>query len=411
MDQAGKMTQGLISRAYRMINAAYGGIPRRLSRSGRALPPWHYFFEVTRRCNLRCIMCQYIDWLRTVPVSEQGEGELTTDEWLDVIDQTAAHSLITFTGGEVWLRKDFSTILEHACSKRRVHFISNAVLLNDERAELCAKLAPKRLGGKGLNFVGVSIDGTREVHNLIRAQNTAFERTTRGVRSLIEHSRALGKKCPLIHMSTVVTAHNLGVLPELPQLAADLGIQVLNLLTESRAWDSPEMGSAASVTLEGCGIQAPALDRQSLDESLRAAMDNAGRLGVEMRLPRIPHEMFLDHHDGGYDMSHLACPAVWNNLVVNSKGNVSVGCMMSVSGNVRDGGLKTFWNNAESTAFRRQRRLGAFELCRGCCENEYSSKPLKGRGEASQPSPDGTAPKRVYPEDAASEEGDPGLSV
>lgn len=408
MDYAGKRTQGIITRSYRMINAAYGGIPRRLSRSGRAFPPWHYFFEVTRRCNLRCIMCQYIDWLRNVPVSEQGAGELTTDEWLRVIDQTVPYGLITFTGGEVWLRKDFPTILEYACSKRRVHFISNAVLLNDERAELCAKLAPKRLGGKGLNFVGVSIDGTREAHNLIRAQNTAFERATSAVRSLAQHSRAQGKKCPLIHMNTVVTAQNLAVLADLPQLAAGLGIRVLNLLTESRSWDNPGVGSADPATFDGCPIRVPDLDRHSLDEALRAAMDNGRRLGVEIRLPRFPYEMFLDHHDGGYDLSHLSCPAIWNNLIVNSKGDVSAGCMMTVSGNVRDGALKGFWNNAASKTFRRRRRLGAFSLCRGCCENEYEAKALKGREEASQPSPEAFASPQASTGEGLSGKKDPG---
>src|SRR5690606_14528755 len=132
----------------------------------RAFPAWHYFFEVTRRCNLRCKMCQYIEWLEGVPVVEQREGELTTEEWLNVIDQTGPFSLITCTGGEVWVRKDFSTILEHACRKRRVHFISNAVMLNEDKARFCVDLAPRRFGSRGLNFIGVSIDGTEETHDL-----------------------------------------------------------------------------------------------------------------------------------------------------------------------------------------------------------------------------------------------------
>src|SRR5690554_6172327 len=113
---------GTITRLYRNWTRLYTFIPYRMMRSGRSFPAWHYFFEITRRCNLRCKMCQYIDWLEATPTRVQMEGELTTEEWLNVVDQTGPFSLITFTGGEVFVRKDFMRIFEHACSKRRTHF-------------------------------------------------------------------------------------------------------------------------------------------------------------------------------------------------------------------------------------------------------------------------------------------------
>src|SRR5690606_28990644 len=98
-------------------------------------------------------------------------------EWLNVIDQTGKFSFITFTGGEVFVRRDFMDIIEHASSKRRCHFISNATMITEDKARRCAELAPSRLGFNGLNFVGTSIDGVGDIHDEIRAQQGAFEKS------------------------------------------------------------------------------------------------------------------------------------------------------------------------------------------------------------------------------------------
>jgi len=49
---------------YRAATKLHTAIPYHLSSGGYAFPAWHYYLEVTRRCNLRCQMCQYINWQR-----------------------------------------------------------------------------------------------------------------------------------------------------------------------------------------------------------------------------------------------------------------------------------------------------------------------------------------------------------
>ncbi|HNR34701.1 MAG TPA: radical SAM protein [Candidatus Hydrogenedentes bacterium] len=147
---------------YRAATKAYTMLPYYLARGGHAFPPIHYYFEMTRRCNLRCAMCQYIEWLRKTPVSDQKEGELTTAEWERVIDEVQRLSLITFTGGEPLLREDFPNLLERAGQRARTHFITNGLLLDDDRVERVVSLAPKRVGGLGLNFIGTSLEAHRK---------------------------------------------------------------------------------------------------------------------------------------------------------------------------------------------------------------------------------------------------------
>ena len=384
MAQAEIHTIGGITRLYRGITRLYTEVPYRLFRSGRSFPTFHYFFEVTRRCNLRCKMCQYIDWLQTTPTKVQADDELTTEEWLNIIDQTNRLGLITFTGGEIFVRKDFMEIFEHACKKRRVHFISNATMLTEERCRRCIELAPKRLGGTGFNFAGVSIDGTRDIHDVIRAQKGSYDRSMNGVKMLTQFRDEAGKKCPIVHINTVIQEENLDCLPELPELIAAAGANVLNLLTEMRSHDLPNLGHVDPSNFGRDDIKSPAILRDRLDTALQKTLENAKRAGVEVRLPRMPYDLVLDHYDGGYELKDFECRAVWTNLYVGAKGGVYP-CFIKKVGNVRENSLKQLWNNTEMRDFRNRRRDGGFAVCRGCCELEHSDKAKKAVSEKSQP--------------------------
>ncbi|MBX7256077.1 MAG: radical SAM protein [Candidatus Hydrogenedentes bacterium] len=365
--------RGTITRLYQGLTRLYTEIPFRLFREGRSLPPLHYYMEVTRRCNLRCKMCQYIDWLENVPTKVQADGELTTEEWLNVIDQTSRFSIITFTGGEVFVRKDFMQIFEHACSKRRVHFISNATMLTEERAKRCVELAARRLGGRGFFFAGISLDGTRDIHDSIRAQKGAFDRSTTGVRALSRYRDEMRKTCPKIHINTVIQEANLDCLPEMPKIVKDLGAGILNLLTETRIHDIPNLGYVDPSTIGRGDFQQPVIDRKRLDTVLRATLREAERAGIEVRMPRMPYNEVLNHYDQGYNLREFGCRAIWSSLTIGSKGGVYP-CWILKVGNVRTNSLKEINNNPAIRDFRLRRKTGGFAVCRGCCEIEYTGK-------------------------------------
>lgn len=363
---------GTIAGLYRRITRLYTELPYRLSRSGASFPAWHYFFEVTRRCNLRCKMCQYIDWLEAVPTKMQADGELTTQEWLNIIDQTGRLSLITFTGGEVFVRKDFMQILEHACSKRRVHMISNATMLTEERARRLVELAPKRLGGKGFSFAGVSLDGTRDIHDVIRAQRGAFDKSVNGVASVTRFRKEMGKQLPFVHINTVIQSENLHALHEMPAVCKEIGADVLNLLTEMRAHDIPELGHVDPSQFSREDFRMPKVEKKALDEALRKTKAEADRLGIELRLPRTFYDELLKYHETGYDLKDYECRAVWTNLYVGSKGGVYP-CFINKVGDAKKQSLKEIWNSQPMTQFRSKRRSGGFAVCQGCCELEHKN--------------------------------------
>jgi MoaA/NifB/PqqE/SkfB family radical SAM enzyme len=361
-----------IARMYEMAQRMYSAVPYKYFKNGYSFPAWHYYLEVTRRCNLRCKMCQYIDFLENVPIKEQMEGELSTAEWLHVVDQIPRFSLITFTGGEAFVRKDFMEILTHASRKARTHFISNTTMMPEERAEAVVALAPKRLGGVGFNFAGTSIEGPGERHDEIRKLRGAWDRSMKGIKMLRKFRDDAGKQCPMIHVTTVLQQDNIDVIHLMPKMVKEVGVDVLNLVTESRMHDLPELGERDPASYNTEDIRWPRIDRQQLIEALNRTQSEAKQHGVDLRLPRMPYNDLLDYYDGHIDLKNYECRNAWNTLLVGRTGD-AYPCWIQKVGNVKESSLKEIWNNATMRGFRQTCQKKLFATCPGCCFLDHKS--------------------------------------
>ena len=359
-----------IAGVYQWILRAYSGIPYRVFKSGYAFPAIHYYLEVTRRCNLRCRMCQYIDWLNHTSGALQQEGELSTDEWKRVIDQTGRFSLLTFTGGEPWVRQDFTELLGYACSKRLVHCISNCTLWTEETVERCIDLAPRRLPAKGLISLGVSLDAPGERHDAIRGLAGAFDKATRAVSLLTRRRRETGRRWPVVHVTSVIQEANLDVLPAMADVAAEIGADALNLTIENRFNDVEGVGVADPAAIKASDVPFPRLDPVPLDRALRDSIEAARKAGVALRLPRMPIEQVVRYYSGVCDLAGFQCREPWTTLYIGRKGNVFP-CFIHQVGSVQSKPVREIWNGKEMRAFRQRCRKGLWPVCRGCCEMEF----------------------------------------
>lgn len=369
-----------LARLYDVAQRMYSELPYRYMKSGYSFPAWHYFIEVTRRCNLRCKMCQYIDWLENVPIKEQKQGELSTQEWLDVLGQIQRFSLVTFTGGEAFVRKDFMELLTFASRRARTHFISNTTMLPEDRAEAIVALAPRHTGGVGFNFAGTSIEGPGDRHDEIRKMKGAWYRSMAGIRHLRKFRDASGKPCPHIHVTTVIQQANVDVLHLMPAMIAEAGADVLNLVTETRMHDLPGFGEVDPAIYNPEDVDWPRVNRSQLSRALNRTLEAAGDAGIEVRLPRMPREDLLDYYDGhGIDLKGYQCRNAWNTLIIGRLGD-AYPCWMQPVGNVREQSLKELWNNGAMREFRQTCQQKLFAPCPGCCFLEH-----RGHGAAAQP--------------------------
>ncbi len=157
-----------------------------MARALREGVPLSAHFELTHRCNERCVHC-YVDL-------EDTRGELTTGEVRRILGElhAAGTLFLTFTGGEVFLRGDLPDLVRAA---RELGFalrvFTNATLVNAEHARLFREI--------GVLAVEVSLYAMDpEVHDGITRVPGSHARTVSGIRLLREHGVPVVVKAPIL---------------------------------------------------------------------------------------------------------------------------------------------------------------------------------------------------------------------
>jgi AdoMet-dependent heme synthase len=133
--------------------------------------PFSVQLDLTYRCNEQCVHC-YLD--------HDDHGEMTTTEIKHLLKEMADAGvfILTLSGGEIFLRKDFFEILEYAraltfCVKLK----TNAVLIREAQAA--------RLRDLAVESIQISIYSHRpEVHDAITKVRGSLRRSINAIRFL-----------------------------------------------------------------------------------------------------------------------------------------------------------------------------------------------------------------------------------
>lgn len=130
--------------------------------------PYKLTFCVTYWCNYKCKTCNI--WQR------KPKDELTTEEIEQFFRQSNKFNWIDFTGGEVWLRKDFTDIVRAALRECKdlvmIHFPTNGYLTDRivTGVEEILSLRPKKF------VVTVSMDGDEAVNDFVRGKKGGWRK-------------------------------------------------------------------------------------------------------------------------------------------------------------------------------------------------------------------------------------------
>ncbi len=169
-------------------------------------PRW-IAWEITRRCNLKCIHCR--------SASEEvvsGHPDFPTEEAYRIIDDIADYAklVVVLSGGEPLLRSDVFDIAGYGAEKGlRMCLATNGTLITDE---VCEKITTSRI-----KIVSLSLDGASEdVHDDFRKQKGAFSGTINAARLFKKHRIEF-----LINSS--FTKRNQEEIPKVYKLAKELG--------------------------------------------------------------------------------------------------------------------------------------------------------------------------------------------
>ena len=157
-------------------------------------------WNLIRRCNLTCKHCY------SISADIDFKGELSTDEVCTVMDDLKAFGVpvLILSGGEPLLRPDIFDISRRAKDMGfYVGLSSNGTLIDADNINDIAAV--------GYDYVGISIDGIKQTHDLFRRKQGAFDASMDGIRLCREHGIKVGLRFTL-------TEDNAVELPDILQL-------------------------------------------------------------------------------------------------------------------------------------------------------------------------------------------------
>lgn len=218
------------------------------------------FWETTKACNLRCRHC------RAVPQTAIGPTEMPTAEALALMDQIAevARPVLVLSGGEPLFRPDLFELAAHGVALGfRMALATNGTLVDQAVAD--------RIARGGFSRVAISLDGARPgTHDRFRGLPGSHGRAIAGVEAL----RRAGVS---VQINSTIAKHNVAELPDLLQLALDLGADALHLFM---------------LVPVGCGVEIAPAEMLPADEYERVLQwfdDRSKSCPIDLKATCAPH--------------------------------------------------------------------------------------------------------------------------
>jgi len=282
--------------------------------------------DLTYRCNERCVHC-YLD--------HDDHGEMTTAEIKHLLDEMADAGvfILTLSGGEIFLRKDFFEILEYA--RRTLMFCvklkTNAIMIREPEAA--------RIRDLGVESIQISIYSHRpEVHDAITLVPGSLKRSLDAVRFL----KSQGLR---VILANVLMAQNMADYPGVRALAADLGVECTLDPTITPMMD----GDRSTLNL---GVDQEALRQVFRDTSLVGDVDEF------CAIPTDP--------DAGA-LENLPCSAGHTSCYVSPYGDVFPCVQFPLpTGNVRQQRFIDIWRHSDAMNDVRSIRVKDLTTCTSC---------------------------------------------
>ena len=171
--------------------------------------PIYVQYAVTKRCNLRCRMCDS-------SISRKSERDLNLEE-ISIIASNLSKigtGVIVLTGGEPFLREDLPEIVKIFSSKGlTVRLQTNGILATEEKI--------KKVFQAGLKEITISLDTLEpQKEDTITSQNGSWHEI---IKSMVRFSQILPTKGTLLGINALVSKQNIEDVIDIIKLATRIG--------------------------------------------------------------------------------------------------------------------------------------------------------------------------------------------
>jgi len=311
-------------------------------------PPRLIAWELTNACNLACIHC------RASAIKDPAPDELSTAEAKHFVDELLEYKpIIILTGGEPLLRSDVYDIAKYASGHGlRVVLATNGTLLTPDIA--------KKLKDVGIQRVSISIDGsTKETHDIFRGETGAFEAALFGIDILKNAGISF-------QINTTITKRNLTEIPNIYELALELGASALHIFL-------------LVPTGRGEEIESEEIPSEEYERVLNWFYDKSKTSRIQLKATCAPHyfrimrqrakieRIKITRETHGLEAMTKGCLGGSGFCFVSSKGDVyPCGYLPALAGNIRQKPFKMIWE--KSKVFNDLRDMGKLKGKCGECE-------------------------------------------
>ena len=327
-----------------------------LGRYGVTVPqempaPFLIVWNFTNMCNLRCLHCyQRAD--RPTP------DELTLEEKLMVVDQLdkAGVASVALSGGEPTIHPHFYRIVKELADRGiYVSVATNGTFFaKKENLEKAVKL--------GVRYVEVSVDSAKpEVHDKFRGVPGAWEKAVQALRNAVELGVNNG-------MATTVTKLNLHEIPDIIDLAEEIGVRRLilfNFVPVGRGGENAWLDLSPEEREELFKMVYREMRRRKLE--IVSTAPQYGRIVLQMSGGEeiAPTHFYVGHNKIVKAVAEFVggCGAGRIYAALQPNGDVTPCVFLPIKvGNIREKSFREIWNTAPLFQQLRNR-----ELLKGFC--------------------------------------------
>lgn len=321
-------------------------------------------WNVTAKCNLSCSHCY---------AAGNAANEMDTISAKRVIDDLAQWKVpvLLFSGGEPFCRGDIRELAEYARDKGlKVTFSTNGTLIDDDTAQWLKEL--------GTGYVGISIDGTEDVHDRFRRRVGAYRDSIAAIRRLVARGVKVG-------LRVTMTKDNVEAIPSIFKLMREEGVRricLYHLVYTGRGREIASTDLSAQERIKALDV---------IIEETRKAFEAGENIEV----------LTVDNHcDGPY--LHLRNPSERTLRLLNLNGGNSSGSGIACIswdgtvypdqfwrnhpvGNVLQKPFSEIWGNPppESLLYKLRRKKEYVKgRCRSCQWLDVCGGNFRARGEA-----------------------------
>lgn len=304
-------------------------------------------FELTSRCNERCIHCY-------IPNDKKNKGfDMPVEKVKSLLDEFAEMGGIhvTLSGGEAFMHKNLIEIVRYCREKDlKITILSNLISLKDEQIPA--------LKEANISLIQVSLYSMEpEIHDLITTVKGSFEKSKAAIEKLVANDIPVQISCP------IMKANRKGY-GKVLDYAKSLKI---------KAQTDYIMMARSDLDTENLA------NRLSLDETeelLRDLIEHDTHYKEET-LKQIPPSELIKNDIERF-IKQPVCGVGYDNCCITANGDIypCAGWQDYVLGNVYKQSLKEIWENSERVKNLRQITQASFPQCIDCEAKDYCARCL-----------------------------------